>query len=119
MHSRFSHYILRAFYFINDLYFVHCRKEYTYVPYNYAAYGAISIGDLRKKNIEDGKKVNNVRKSTCYDRSILRNRAFIATITVLKDINIAPTAGDMIQSNRRPVARGIAITLYPVAQKRF
>ena len=52
---------------------------------------------------------------------ILRNLAFIATMTVLKDMNIAPIAGVIkIPSEINvPAASGIANTLYPVAQIRF
>jgi len=47
--------------------------------------------------------------------------ALTATTTVLIDISIAPTVGEMIILilYNTPAARGIAITLYPVAQKRF
>ncbi len=52
--------------------------------------------------------------------SILRNFAFMATITVLSDISTAPSAGlrSILKGYRTPAARGIATTLYPVAQAR-
>lgn len=48
-------------------------------------------------------------------------RALMAKITVLADISTAPIAGDsnMPQAYRAPAAKGIAATLWPVAQKRF
>src|SRR4030043_933066 len=50
-----------------------------------------------------------------------KNLEFIATIIVLSDIKTAPTAGlrRIPRGNKIPAARGIAMTLYPVAQPRF
>ena len=44
-----------------------------------------------------------------------------ATMTVLADINIAPTAGESTtpRDARTPAASGIATTLYPAAHQRF
>jgi hypothetical protein len=49
------------------------------------------------------------------------NTAFIATITVLADMNTAATAGSKIipLNAKAPAATGSATKLYPVAQNRF
>jgi hypothetical protein len=51
----------------------------------------------------------------------LNNWAFMATITVLNDINKAPTAGESTKPRgyKTPAARGRAKTFYPAAQNKF
>ena len=77
---------------------------------SFIQFSSFTFYGLRSFRIDKTSKVFETLEVSAKDHSIFKNRAFTATITVLSDIKIAPTAGLKItpQANNTPAAKGMA-----------